>query len=380
METDQLEPWADTNSGWVKAAYSEIDNWNRTPGTIKINSLVLYRWPKFDDWWIIGKNGVINDFKNTLTTTNFLVPVGSNVSLPVIVVGGPTVKITAPAGANVRSGPGTSYTTLGALPQGYVSPLTGRSDDSQWYRITTGWGDGWVYSPLVEVSASTVVPVVYNVPPPAPVASQKIDRDWLITTLSRVMGIDKLIATAVLMIESAGNAFGPDGNMIIRFENHVFRNEIAKTHPELLSQVDAHFKIGDPPWTGHQWRQDNGAWQNQHDGGQAEEWATFNLARKIDETAAMKAISMGAAQILGSNYLAVGFGSPQEMFYAYNDKNTGEFSQVAGFFAYLRAANLVDAVKDRDWKKFAGSYNGSGQVDYYANALAAKYAELGGKN
>jgi hypothetical protein len=25
-------PWADVNSGWVRNAYQEIDNWNKAPG------------------------------------------------------------------------------------------------------------------------------------------------------------------------------------------------------------------------------------------------------------------------------------------------------------------------------------------------------------
>lgn len=379
-ETDQLDPWADINSGWVKAAYLEIDDWNNHQNGVKINSLCLYRWPKFDQWWIIGKNGVIEDFKKTLSTPGFLVPEGYSTSLPIVVAGGPTVTITAPAGANIRSGPGTGYAALGALPQNATVPVTGVSADGQWWQVRSPWGTGWVYVPLVKISANAVVSMVETVSPPIPATPQKSDRVWLVNTLSRVLGIDPLVAKAVISIESAGNSFGPDGNMIIRFENHVFRDAVAKTRPEKMAEVDAHFKSGSPVWTGHQWRQDSGAWQNQHDGGQAEEWATFNLARKIDESAAMQAISMGAAQILGTNYRAVGYDTPQEMFNAYNDKNTGEFNQIAGFFAYVRAANLVDAIRAKDWRKFAASYNGSGQVDYYANAIATKYAELGGKN
>lgn len=62
-ETDQNDPWVDANTGWVQAAYREIDEWNLRPGTQKIRSLALYRWPKYDRWYIDGKNGVINDFR-----------------------------------------------------------------------------------------------------------------------------------------------------------------------------------------------------------------------------------------------------------------------------------------------------------------------------
>ncbi|MCP4199650.1 MAG: hypothetical protein GY762_21100 [Proteobacteria bacterium] len=67
-ETDQGDdPWLDRNSGWVKAAYGEIDDWNKRKQQ-KIRSLILYRWPKVgnDRWYISGKSGVIEDFREAL--------------------------------------------------------------------------------------------------------------------------------------------------------------------------------------------------------------------------------------------------------------------------------------------------------------------------
>jgi hypothetical protein len=66
-ETDQLEPWADTNSGWVRAAYDEIDQWNKGQGNQGIHCLALYRWENFDQWGFCRKNGVIDDFRAALT-------------------------------------------------------------------------------------------------------------------------------------------------------------------------------------------------------------------------------------------------------------------------------------------------------------------------
>ena len=66
-ETDQVDPWADTNSGWVRNAYREIDDWNKTPGTQKIRSLLLYRFcPGCDQWDITSKGGVIADFRQAM--------------------------------------------------------------------------------------------------------------------------------------------------------------------------------------------------------------------------------------------------------------------------------------------------------------------------
>jgi hypothetical protein len=65
-ESNQDVPWLDQNNGWVKAAYAEINRWNQVPGTQKIRSLALYRWPRFDQWYIEGKQGVIADFREAM--------------------------------------------------------------------------------------------------------------------------------------------------------------------------------------------------------------------------------------------------------------------------------------------------------------------------
>lgn len=58
--------WPNVNSGWVKAAYAEINNWNRLPMNQKIRALCLYRW-WFNDYQISGKQEVINDFNQAMS-------------------------------------------------------------------------------------------------------------------------------------------------------------------------------------------------------------------------------------------------------------------------------------------------------------------------
>lgn len=65
-EADQDVEWRNENRGWVSKAYAEIDWWNNQPGNQQIRSLVLYRWPRHDRWYIEGKQGVIDDFRQAL--------------------------------------------------------------------------------------------------------------------------------------------------------------------------------------------------------------------------------------------------------------------------------------------------------------------------
>ena len=66
-ETDQVDAWLNDNTGWVQKAYAEIDDWNRIPGSQIIHALALYRWPRYDRWYIDGKQGVVADWQAAMT-------------------------------------------------------------------------------------------------------------------------------------------------------------------------------------------------------------------------------------------------------------------------------------------------------------------------
>lgn len=374
-ETDQIESWADRNSGWVREAYKEVDGWNKTSPQ-KIRSLSLYRWPTFDQWWIIGKQGVIGDFQQTLTSTNYLVPNDQ----PPVTSTSPQAVVIAPAGANIRTGPSIAHPILGAEPFGAVLPVTGRLQDSSWWQVAWGSVLGWVSGTVVSTSNTGKVPVV-AAPPTTPSTPPALCSDaWMVETLSKVLGVNPLAAQAIIAIESNGAAFGADGRPVIRFETHLFHNSVSKIAPEKLPQVERCFGFGSPPWTGQTWRPGcSGAWQPLHDGGQAEEWAAFEQAQRIDARAAALSISIGQGQVLGSNYWLLGYPSPEAMLAAFSDKASGSAAQLAGMFSYMQATGMVGPIQNRDWRTVAEKYNGSGQADYYANLIKNKFAALGGK-
>jgi hypothetical protein len=72
-ETDEYGAWRDDNAGWVRNAYKEINDWNKTAGNQPIQALVLYRWiignrddPKEVGWAIIDKPGVQDDWRGAM--------------------------------------------------------------------------------------------------------------------------------------------------------------------------------------------------------------------------------------------------------------------------------------------------------------------------
>lgn len=196
----------------------------------------------------------------------------------------------------------------------------------------------------------------------------------LLASLSGVLGFTPAVACAVLAVESAGEGFW-NGQMVIRFENHVFRTQWGKVHPAVF---DAHFKTNPTEvWKDHQWRPDTGVWRTLHTAaaGQSEERAVLAYARSLDDEAALNSISMGAPQIMGFNHTKVGFPTARAMFDAFS---ADARAHVLGLFDFIRSDHhMVRALRAGDWVGFARIYNGPGQADIYGgrirdNVLAAR--------
>ncbi len=191
----------------------------------------------------------------------------------------------------------------------------------------------------------------------------------LLAPIAEKMNFDPAIAVAILAQESGGQAYGADGRLIIRFENHLFYEYWGKRNQAVYND---HFKIGSPPWTGHQWRpKATEPWRNCHTN-QSVEWEVFSFASQLDDTAAKKSISMGLPQVLGSNFAVLGFASVQDMFNAFV---ASERNQVIAFFDFLEGngPRAVNALRRRDFRTIASIYNGAGQADYYGTLISNHY-------
>jgi uncharacterized protein YraI len=68
----------------------------------------------------------------------------------------------------VRSGPGTNYSRVGALPGGQSAQVIGRNPDSSWLEVTlSGGGRGWIsaaYVTLVGTTPLSSIPITIGVP------------------------------------------------------------------------------------------------------------------------------------------------------------------------------------------------------------------------
>ncbi len=148
-------------------------------------------------------------------------------------------------------------------------------------------------------------------------------------------GLSTETALAVFSVES-GRAYDPaTGLLIIRYEPHIFKRR---------SGLDV-------PWKR---------------GGQRQEWLGFARAYEADGEAALESCSYGLPQLMGFNWRVTDHSNPREMVLAFQ-RSCEE--QIAGFFGFVKARNLLRFIKAEDWRAFTRTYNGPGNVDVYSGRL-----------
>ncbi len=332
---------------------------------------------------------------------------------------------TTTANVNFRAGPGTAHPVLMVVKAKTQVDVIGFQDD--WLQVKIGDKQGYIHNKFVLLAGQGVAegflsekaapapapapapseagadasaaaaaapapagPALADIPmePPAnqrliltspkPTGLEKIVANtWnkfggLLTALATELKIDPAVAVAVLAVESGGRGFGPDGRMLIRFENQIFFDQWGKRNPDKYHQ---HFTFNaEKRWLEHKWRPDPGAEWREFHGNQAAEWEVLNFARTLHDTAAKLSISMGGPQIMGFNYAACGYESVQQMFDAFA---ASERNQIVGFFDFVQGPSTnsrrVLALQTQDFETFASMYNGPGQAAKYGSLIRNVY-------
>ena len=192
---------------------------------------------------------------------------------------------------------------------------------------------------------------------------------------ANALGVSPAALAAVLKVESGGRAFGPDGRVIIRFENHVFWNVWGK---ESKGEFDSHLKFdAKERWKGHQSaRAPCDPWGACHTS-QAIEWEVLNYAKTLDEGAALASASYGIGQIMGFNHKAVGYASDREMVKKFDE---GIKPQLDAMIAFIKGKEkCLRGLRAKDYTLFAECYNGTGKAAEYGARIkeaADAFAEV----
>lgn len=299
-------------------------------------------------------------------------------------------EVTASA-LNVRAGPGTQYAILTVVNRGNLLDIYEREGD--WLRVRANNRSGWVAAQYVRLIPNPVpggylssdaslftiaLDPARRIPAQRPASNESVVAGtWnryggLIQALGDRLRIPTAAIVAVLAAESNGEAFAPDGRMIIRFENHIFYRYWGAQN---RARFDAHFAFdrSSPAnwWRGHQWRPDPSEQFRDFHGNQGAEWQVFIFAQGLDETAAMLSISMGAPQIMGFNFKRLGYETVQAMFAKFA---SSAHAQILGVFDFVKGAGAnspaLMALQNGDYLTFASFYNGTANAPVYSERMA----------
>lgn len=82
-------------------------------------------------------------------------------------------------------------------------------------------------------------------------------------------------------------------------------------------------------------------------------------AYSLNKRAALMSASWGKFQILGSNYEAAGYSSPEEFVMAMSASEKNHLKAFVNFIKY--DVILLKSIKNKDWLTFARAYNGKNQ-------------------
>lgn len=160
---------------------------------------------------------------------------------------------------------------------------------------------------------------------------------------AKKLGVETACLQAVIEVECKGSGFNVDNTPVILFERHVFyqrlrainwitkSNEWSKQYPDLCN----------PSAGGY--------------GKYSEQQGKLERAAKLNRDVALESCSWGIGQVMGYHWKSLGYVSLQNFINAmYRD----EASQLDAMCRYIQTNNLINALKNKDWKAFSRGYNG----------------------
>ncbi|MDQ7036083.1 MAG: N-acetylmuramidase domain-containing protein, partial [Anaerolineae bacterium] len=295
---------------------------------------------------------------------------------------------------NVRPLAGTSKAAIGTVK--IDRAVTVLEELGDWYRISYAGRDGYIFAsftrkllPGEKITRGYLIEdaelMSISLVPERIIPTDNLEvrkrpevtaRIWnengnLIKAIADRYNIPVAAIVGVIGTESAGNFFHRDtGKVTIRFEVHQFYKYWGKLNETLFNRHFQFSREARKGWTQHKFRANTEEeWDWVHNG-QVREHEILEFARSLDNTAALKSISMGGAQIMGFNYSRLGYESVQQMYDAFARSS---HAQILGLFDFVKGARAtspaIEALQKRDFFTFASYYNGSGREATYEDLM-----------
>jgi hypothetical protein len=182
-------------------------------------------------------------------------------------------------------------------------------------------------------------------------------------------GVDPAALRAVCAVESGGSGFLPNGWLKVLFERHWLWRRLRERgiDPEPLGRDR-------PDLCGSRWevRWYRGGLREWDRISAVITWASRNDPARWEsyKKAAYESCSWGLFQQMGFHYRAAGHPDVYAMKRAFEQ---GEAAHLEAILRWMAGNGLLEALRQRDWTRFARGYNGSGQVALYSLRLRLAY-------
>lgn len=166
--------------------------------------------------------------------------------------------------------------------------------------------------------------------------------------------VDIASIQAVMMVESSGKGFNPDGSLASLLEGHIFYKYTNGKYCESNSSIC--YKKWSRSFYGKTWKKEKDR---------------FEEAFLLDKRAALLSCSWGLFQIMGFNHKECGYSSPESFI---EKLKQGEAYHLEAFMSYLEARKIKNYLQNKNWSAFAKAYNGPGyKKNEYDKKLKNEY-------
>lgn len=177
-----------------------------------------------------------------------------------------------------------------------------------------------------------------------------------IASAAETLGCEVAVLKAVMAVESRNSGYDAKRRPIILFEPHVlYRNLSGDERQHAIMLGVAYPRWGTRPYP------------STSDGN----YSRLELARKVNNEAAFRAVSIGLGQILGENFKAAGYTSAAMMFVSACASEANQLMQMVNF---IKSSRIDQYLRSKNWVGFAAHYNGASYArNHYDTKLADAY-------
>jgi len=291
---------------------------------------------------------------------------------------------------NIRSGPGTEFTIVSSVKRDTTLDVLDVQGD--WVKILFEGVERYVAASLVRIEEDSELAgflidhsdlLTANLVPdkiiPIEGLSGKdltIANTWnsyggFIGTLANKLKVPPSAVIGTLVAESGGAGFASDGRLIIRFEVHLFYRFWGEQNQDSFNRFFSFDRSSAANgFKNHMWRPNVESELQFFHGKNNREWEVLTFARALNDTAALKSISMGMSQVVGFNFKAIGYESVQQMFESFA---RSAHAQILALFDYVKGPSgsspVITAMQNGDFVAFARAYNGPANTAVYSERI-----------